>query len=447
MTAVPIGRLSAASLRWSRTPPPPASATRSGNCPKIDSPLVNRASTPEMVCEARIRWMPYERPLRASSSSAAAACAATRSLPVNSTWNSSITATMRGIATSGRPARRSTMRVTPARFSSTARRLISRASSRSTARPYSRSDSMPTVRACGIHDPSIGVGVNSANDTPSLKSSRYRTSSSGLYRDASPYSTSSRNTVLPEPVRPPTSQCGVTSSSASSHRARPSRPTVGAQPAGGRLGPDLAGISAAKSTACCTQSALTTQRQESDQVEILSGLFEGVTLGTPIAMVIRNTDARSKDYDALKDVFRPGHADYSYFQKYGVRDHRGGGRSSGRETAGRVAAGALAKAALATVGVTIVGGTVQVGTVRAERRDWEETERNPVRCPVMIDDLVTWAVVARGQMTFRDRHADAIGESLAKRAGGGLDTRRQAALGMTGRDAAPLAELFDLFQR
>jgi len=129
------------------------------------------------------------------------------------------------------------------------------------------------------------------------------------------------------------------------------------------------------------QSALTSQRQESDQVEVLSGIFEGVTLGTPIAMLVRNTDARSKDYEALKDVFRPGHADYTYFQKYGVRDHRGGGRASGRETVGRVAAGALARRALATVGVSIVGGTVQVGAVRAMRRDWDEVEKNPVRCP------------------------------------------------------------------
>ena len=129
------------------------------------------------------------------------------------------------------------------------------------------------------------------------------------------------------------------------------------------------------------QSALTTQRQEGDRAEILSGIFEGVTLGTPIAMLVRNTDARSKDYDALRDVFRPGHADYSTFAKYGVRDHRGGGRSSGRETIGRVAAGALAKTALATVGVRIVGGTVQVKDVKAARRDWEEAEKNPVRCP------------------------------------------------------------------
>ena len=139
------------------------------------------------------------------------------------------------------------------------------------------------------------------------------------------------------------------------------------------------------------QSALTTQRQEADRVEILSGVFDGVSLGTPIAMMVRNTDARSKDYDALKDVYRPGHADRVYEEKYGVRDHRGGGRSSGRETVGRVAAGALARAALATVGVTVVGGTVQVGEVRASRRDWDRVEHNPVRCP---DDAAATAMAA-----------------------------------------------------
>ncbi len=129
------------------------------------------------------------------------------------------------------------------------------------------------------------------------------------------------------------------------------------------------------------QSAITTQRQEADRVEILSGVFDGVSLGTPIAMLVRNTEQRSKDYDALKDVFRPGHADYATFEKYGVRDHRGGGRSSGRETVGRVAAGALARAALAHVGVNVVGGTVRVGSVDAHDRDWTLVEANPVRCP------------------------------------------------------------------
>src|SRR5437867_1571068 len=106
------------------------------------------------------------------------------------------------------------------------------------------------------------------------------------------------------------------------------------------------------------QSAITTQRQEADQAELLSGVFEGVSLGTPIAILVRNTDARSRDYDALREVFRPGHADYAYAEKYGVRDHRGGGRASGRATVGRVAAGALARKALAGVGVPGVGGTV-----------------------------------------------------------------------------------------
>lgn len=152
------------------------------------------------------------------------------------------------------------------------------------------------------------------------------------------------------------------------------------------------------------QSALTTQRREADQVEILSGLFEGVSLGTPIAMLIRNTDARSSDYAALKDVFRPGHADFAYHEKYGVRDHRGGGRASGRETAGRVAAGALAKVALGTTGVDIVGGTVQVGGVLAERRDWDEVERNPVRAP----DAGAAAAMAREIEAARDAK-DSVG--------------------------------------
>src|SRR5690349_5142059 len=152
------------------------------------------------------------------------------------------------------------------------------------------------------------------------------------------------------------------------------------------------------------QSALTTQRKESDKVEIVSGIFESVTLGTPISTIVANTDARSKDYDALTDVFRPGHADYSYWQKYGVRDHRGGGRSSGRETVGRVAAGALARLALATVGVSVMGGTVRVGRVEAQARDWDQTEKNPVRCP----DAAAAAEMARAIETARDAK-DSIG--------------------------------------
>lgn len=142
------------------------------------------------------------------------------------------------------------------------------------------------------------------------------------------------------------------------------------------------------------QSTLTTQRQEADRVEILSGVFEGVSLGSPIAMLVRNSDARSRDYDALKDVFRPGHADQSTWQKYGVRDHRGGGRSSGRETIGRVAAGAIARTALESVGVHIVGGTVQVGDIQAVGRDWDQVEQNPVRCPDAAAALTMAARIA-----------------------------------------------------
>ncbi len=145
------------------------------------------------------------------------------------------------------------------------------------------------------------------------------------------------------------------------------------------------------------QSALTTQRQEADAVEVLSGVYQGVSLGTPIAMLVRNRDQQSKDYDALKDVFRPGHADRVYFEKYGVRDHRGGGRSSGRETVGRVAAGALARLTLAGEGVTIVGGTVQVGEVRTERRDWDEVEKNPVRCPDAAAAMAMAEVITRAR--------------------------------------------------
>ena len=129
------------------------------------------------------------------------------------------------------------------------------------------------------------------------------------------------------------------------------------------------------------QSSVTTPRQEADQVEILSGVFDGLTTGAPIALLIRNADQRSKDYSNIKDVFRPGHADYTFHHKYGIRDYRGGGRSSGRETASRVAAGAIAKKFLAAVGVHITSYTLSVGAVRAEIVDLNEIERNIVRCP------------------------------------------------------------------
>ena len=121
-----------------------------------------------------------------------------------------------------------------------------------------------------------------------------------------------------------------------------------------------------------------TQRQESDTVEILSGVFEGKTTGTPIALLIRNEDARSKDYGNLIDTFRPGHADYTYWQKYGIRDHRGGGRSSARETAVRVAAAAIAKKWLREKhGIVIRGYLSQLGPLEAPFASWDEVGKNP----------------------------------------------------------------------
>ena len=129
-------------------------------------------------------------------------------------------------------------------------------------------------------------------------------------------------------------------------------------------------------------SRYTTQRREADEVKILSGVFEGVTTGTSIGLIIQNTDQRSQDYSAIKDVFRPGHADYTYEQKYGVRDYRGGGRSSARETAMRVAAGAVAKKyLLEKFGVKVRGYMSQMGDITCELKDWDLVETNPFFCP------------------------------------------------------------------
>ncbi len=128
-------------------------------------------------------------------------------------------------------------------------------------------------------------------------------------------------------------------------------------------------------------SRFTTQRREPDQVKILSGVFEGKTTGTPIGMLIENTDQRSKDYGDISQKFRPSHADYGYTQKYGFRDYRGGGRSSARETAMRVAAGAIAKKFLASKGIEVRGYLSQLGPVKAEKFDWEQVRQNPFFCP------------------------------------------------------------------
>ncbi len=143
------------------------------------------------------------------------------------------------------------------------------------------------------------------------------------------------------------------------------------------------------------QSRYTTQRREPDTVEILSGVFEDeaglrVTTGAPISLLIRNEDQRSKDYTDIKDKFRPGHADFTYWSKYGIRDYRGGGRASARETATRVAAGAVARKVIA--GVTVRGALIQIGPHQIDRSrwDWTEVDRNPFFCPDH-GSVQTWA--------------------------------------------------------
>lgn len=129
------------------------------------------------------------------------------------------------------------------------------------------------------------------------------------------------------------------------------------------------------------QSRFTTQRREDDEVRILSGVFEGKTTGTPIGLMIENTDQRSKDYGKIKDQFRPAHADLTYLRKYGLRDYRGGGRASARETAMRVAAGAIAKKYLGLNGIQIQGWLSQLGPIKAEKFVPESIEQNPFFCP------------------------------------------------------------------
>ena len=126
--------------------------------------------------------------------------------------------------------------------------------------------------------------------------------------------------------------------------------------------------------------------KESDKVEILSGIFQGKTTGTPISMIIYNKDARSRDYETIKNKFRPGHADYTYLQKYGIRDYRGGGRQSARETAARVAAGAIARIVLSKIlgkKFKVIGGVIQLGLLGCNKNNWSEKEirKNPFYCP------------------------------------------------------------------
>ena len=186
------------------------------------------------------------------------------------------------------------------------------------------------------------------------------------------------------------------------------------------------------------QSRITTQRKEADSIEVLSGVFEGKTTGTPITMLVWNGDQRSKDYTHIADQFRPSHADYTYFAKYGLRDYRGGGRSSARETVARVAAGALAKMVLTQLGIKITAYVSQVGHMKletpVEQLDLSLTESNAVRCPdsdlaakmfTYIDDIrkqgdsvggvisayITGCPVGLGEPVFDKLHAE-LGKAM-----------------------------------
>ena len=158
-------------------------------------------------------------------------------------------------------------------------------------------------------------------------------------------------------------------------------------------------------------SHFVSQRREADQVRILSGVFEGRTTGTPIGLIIENTDARSRDYDKLRDRFRPGHADYTYQQKYGLRDHRGGGRASARETVMRTAAGAIARRYLAgRLGVRIYGYLSQVGDLEIEAVDPAAANHNPFFCPdparvAELEELI-WRIRGAGVRAARQRGSE-----------------------------------------
>lgn len=155
------------------------------------------------------------------------------------------------------------------------------------------------------------------------------------------------------------------------------------------------------------QSKITTQRKEADRVQILSGIYEGVTTGMPVTLIIENEDQRSKDYSHLENVFRPSHADYTFSAKYGIRDHRGGGRSSARETAARVAAGAVAKLFLKASGIHVSAYVSQVGEINTPHYttlDLTKTEANIVRCP---DPLIAEKMIALIEQVRLDR--DTIG--------------------------------------
>ncbi|MDQ6978967.1 MAG: chorismate synthase [Mariprofundaceae bacterium] len=163
------------------------------------------------------------------------------------------------------------------------------------------------------------------------------------------------------------------------------------------------------------QSRFTTQRREADEVEIISGVFEGVTTGCSIGLLIRNTDQRSRDYGAIAEQFRPGHADFTYYKKYGRRDYRGGGRASARETAMRVAAGAIARKMLTSMGVDVFGWVDQIGTVRTDPAwfDREQIHSNPFFCP----DAQAASAMTELMDNIR-RQGDSVGAAVCVQASG-----------------------------
>jgi chorismate synthase len=166
------------------------------------------------------------------------------------------------------------------------------------------------------------------------------------------------------------------------------------------------------------QSSLTTSRKEPDEVEILSGIFEGKTTGCPISLLVKNRDIDSSKYEKIKSLFRPGHADFTYLAKYGIRDYRGGGRSSARETVARVAGGAIAKKILGKKRITIIGHTVQIGKIKAQRFSKKEIEKNPVRCADKISAAKMASEIQKAKKT-----GDSVGgiiEVIAKKVPPGL---------------------------
>lgn len=159
------------------------------------------------------------------------------------------------------------------------------------------------------------------------------------------------------------------------------------------------------------QSTLVSPRKEPDKFEVMSGLFEGKTTGMPLMMMITNEDVKSKDYAEIKNLFRPGHADFTYFAKYGYRDHRGGGRSSVRETVARVIGGAVAKQLLSNIGVRFVGGVTQVGKIKTKRYVWDQVESNDIRS---VDPDTVAAMTAEIETARKNR--DSVGGIVEVRA-------------------------------